>query len=449
MESNNELQEIVLISLLKDNYLLSTALPEIESSFFNNLEYRIIFKSLADYYNEYNKLPDRRSLCVCIADNWDASFGNIVDVKRKVNEFYGEEKPDEDFSVDKITTFVKRRKVEKALRNIISNMKDNDGRFESGIENAADELLESIQINLAKGEIFKMNELDNIFQVRKEAVGTSSSPTVIKSSISSINRRLQFGGYKPGDLVLFVAAPGVGKTSFMINEGVEASKSGYHVLHIFVGDMTKYDGFIRYAAAFSGKKQGEITNMNVEDQHDFIKDYDAGGCVSRISILSYPAESLTVDELIETVKRSQEEEGIHYDMVVVDYPDNLIPEDDMMYQSSGTIFNKLSCLARTNSSVVLAGSQPKIKYYGNEVIPMEAAAESSKKQQIIDVMITMGKPHKNFPLASLHLAKVRRGEEGGIIRAKTDWARCRINEITRKEYEELKSELGRNSELVN
>jgi len=442
MKSSSDLQEVVLISLLKDSYLLSTASEDIKPDFFSNLEYRVIYQALVDFYKDYDKLPDRRSLCVCIADIWDKSFNaDIKDVKRKVNEFYKEDPPDEDFAIDKITVFIKRRKVERALTEIVTNMQDNDGEFEEGIEVAAEELLESIQVNLSKGELFKMDNLESIHEARMEAVGTDDGSFIIKSSINSINRKLQFNGYKPGDLVLFVSPPGVGKTSFMINEGAHASKTGHRVLHIFIGDMTNYDGFIRYAATFSGENQNSITKMNVEDQFEFVKKRNLGGNFSRLSMLSYPAESLTVDQLIENVSKCQEEEGVHYDMIVIDYPDNLIPEDPMMYQSSGIIFNKLSYLARTNNSVVLAGSQPKQEFWGQEIIPKKAAAESSKKQQIIDVMLTMGKFKKTGNLATIYMAKVRRGEDGALIRARTDWSKCRIEELSSEEYQALKAEI--------
>ena len=35
-----------------------------------------------------------------------------------------------------------------------------------------------------------------------------------------------------------------GKTMYLINEGVNAAKQGFDVLHVFIGDMKEYDGFL-------------------------------------------------------------------------------------------------------------------------------------------------------------------------------------------------------------
>jgi len=127
-------------------------------------------------------------------------------------------------------------------------------------------------------------------------------------------------------------------------------------------------------------------------------------------------------------------------MIIIDYDENISKDDeDNIYESGGLIYNKMGMFAVENHSVVFIVSQPKPGYWNQEIIPLEAAAESSKKQKIIDTMITMGKPFRSSSVGSLFIAKNRRGEVGSIIRIKMNGANTRIEAITQREYDEIKS----------
>src|SRR5690606_8984781 len=69
---------------------------------------------------------------------------------------------------------------------------------------------------------------------------------VIKSHFSLVNKSSSIKGYKYGDLVAVVAKPGVGKSTGMVDEGAYAIQQGFRVCHLFLGDMSEYDGFVKY-----------------------------------------------------------------------------------------------------------------------------------------------------------------------------------------------------------
>ena len=233
-----------------------------------------------------------------------------------------------------------------------------------------------------------------------------------------------------------------GKTMFMVNEGAFASIQGFKVLHLFLGDMKEYDGFIRYASRYLSVDQNTIAAMPLSDQMELIKKNNFQKYFSNITVASYAAGELTIDQMVQEVYRLQEIHDQHFDLILVDYADNLQPAADMMYESGGTIYNKLSHLGFTNKSVILVGSQPKPVYWDSEIIPKAGAAESSKKQHVIDVMITIGSPSltndgSDSKVATMFLAKVRRGVES-VIRVKMDYKFASIKSIPDSEYISLK-----------
>jgi hypothetical protein len=128
-------------------------------------------------------------------------------------------------------------------------------------------------------------------------------------------------------------------------------------------------------------------------------------------------------------------------MILVDYADNLSQESDQMYQNGGEIYNKLKAIAVTNRCVIMTASQPQRAYYGSEIIPFEGIAESSKKLHIVDITLTIGKPMRSSNIATMHLAKVREGDTGDLIRLKLELVTSKITEIDETTYTSLKSEM--------
>lgn len=249
-------------------------------------------------------------------------------------------------------------------------------------------------------------------------------------------------GDESGVFVHNCAAPGVGKTMYMINEGANASMQGFRVLHLFLGDMKEYDGFVRYSSKYTQIPQDDIVAMSIEQQQDMIRRFNMQGYFSNIVVAAYAAGEITIDEMIQEVYRLQDENHMHFDMILVDYADNLLPDSDMMYESGGNIYNKLSLLGSKNRSVIIVGSQPKPAYWDDEIIPKNAAADSSRKQHVIDVMLTMGMTSRGSSIGSIFMPKVRRGSEGKIIRIQTFFERAHLEAIPETEYLKLKGSQG-------
>lgn len=235
-----------------------------------------------------------------------------------------------------------------------------------------------------------------------------------------------------------------GKSMYLINEGVCAAKQGFEVLHIFIGDMVEYDGFIRYLSRVSGTPQNSLVMMPSEKQMSIVKvcnqQYD--NILDRITMISYPSLSITVDTLTEDISKFEKQLEKDFDVIIVDYPDNLILEGRSLYEDGGTLYSSLEKLARLSKSVVLVASQPQKSYWGHQIIPLEAAAESSKKQQAVDIMLTMNTESRGANFGTMLLAKARKGEVGKIFRFRTDYAKCLIEEVDEGTFQALKSSYG-------
>ena len=592
MDNDNfeELQKIVLNTILNDSYILAKIKSDIKISYFTKFSYKLIYKSILFYYNKYSKLPTITELTLVIKDLLTDDLCSIEEILKDLKEIYELPISSLEFITDQVTRFIKRKRIEDTLRDVLPKIKEGDT---SSIDILGERLAEDVDLNLHNNKAFRISDTKLLEDVRRESVGLDSNPTIIKSLIDSVNSSLLYKGYKSGDVVIVVAKPGCftgdtrvvmednttvtlkelseqkkdkkilgyslnskkhiasdyalatkttevkelcfvyfkdipepvkctkdhlflttdleyvraedlwlhnnkkiisnnekgfievsrvdiheylepievydiykadyknfvisvdggigvsvhncGKTMFMVNELAYAARQGYNALHLFIGDMTEYDGLVRYLSNVSGVEQDFIANMTLEEQQNAVRNINLESKVlDNITVKSYAASEITVDQMIEDVFKIQSDMKTHYDIIAVDYPDNLIKDKESMYESGGDIYNRLSFLARRNHCVVLAGSQPKISCWNDEIIPLSGCAESSKKQHIADLIIALGRPSNDSALLTGFLAKVRRGTMGTIFRLKTEFNRARFQTISEFEYIQLKNEKRNN-----
>ena len=232
-----------------------------------------------------------------------------------------------------------------------------------------------------------------------------------------------------------------GKSMFLVNEGSHAAREGFEVLHIFIGDMVEYDGFIRYLSCISSTPQNQLVMFPIDRQQNTMMSADpAGKIFSKISLVSYPSLSVNVNTLTDDINKFEHTLNKDFDMIIIDYPDNMIQEGRSLYEDGGTLYSSLEKLARMTHAVVLVASQPQKCYWDHSIIPLEAAAESSKKQQCVDTMITFNTEFRGANFGSLLMAKARKGTVGKIFRVMTDYSKCHMEEISESQFQAMKEE---------
>lgn len=442
MTVTKETQEMIVSALIKSSYLFSTCKEEMSDGYFSDPSCKVIYKSLSTYYRKYSAIPKLNELLITIDDCYYPQVGvNLSEVKDTCCRIYEYDEPDESFIRDKITDFIRKVRSSSALKNFVDQVKSNPNLENDTI---VAELAKALEVQLSSTKVFMMNNPDQVKEARQSAVGSTDQSKIIRSFVESLNRSLMFGGYQPGTVNMTVAPPGTGKSMFLINEGVCAAKQGFDVLHIFIGDMVEYDGFIRYLSCISGTPQNSLVMMSPDRQNDIVNlcQQQYNNIFDKLFILAYPSLSLTVDTMVEDINKFEKQLGKDFGMIIVDYPDNLILEGNSLYTDGGTLYSSLERMARVTKAVVLVASQPQKSYWNHSIIPLEAASESSKKQMAVDIMLTMNTDSRGANFGSMLLAKARKGEVGKIFRFKTDYAKCKLEEIDEGTFNALKSAVG-------
>ena len=277
-------------------------------------------------------------------------------------------------------------------------------------------------------------------EVMESELGESGR--IFHSNYSIVRNATPYQGYMPGQVVMFCGKPGGGKSATMLEEEILniLMNPNINILHLALGDMTRTDFICRFTAVIT---QTEYAKVVINPSKYFTEDVrQAANCIDLVCL---PSRGVSADEIVSFVENSEK----YYDMVVIDYDSNVKTrsgDTENMYEAGGELYDKLTSIARPEkglSRLVFVASQPKTGYWDKEIIPLEGAGESSRKQHVVDLMVTLGVAHSHHGIiGKMHIAKCRRGSAGGTMCY--HMSNCgRIEEIEASQYVTMKVYSGK------
>jgi hypothetical protein len=411
-------REISLVALLVDPVLRNVVCPYLDSSLFQDEAARIMYEALSTIEGR-------------------PSIGILTVI------------------LDKLEGHEDRPAVISALNNVKDPLSDSDIKtaliaFEShiqdrmvakgmvkchesgGVKSALPIFSEAASLDLRFKKSFDFSKREDVEAAYNLETSGESSVAVIESKYNVINRSLLFGGYRKRNLVLLTAKTGTGKTTFLVNEGVNFITKGFRVLHIALSDMTPYGLYVKYSACRTGLSCRDVA-LN---PYQYIDDV-----MGNLVIECHPALSLDIDQLCGLVARHHRVNPVH--VVFVDYDGNLVEKNENMYKNGGYTYSRFKGVLDINGMLGFMASQSKKEYWEDEVLPLEAPVESTRKQHATDIQIGLGRSQDYGEVGSMHLAKVREGKTGAIVRLKFDIDKSQITEIPAALYDQLKKEFKR------
>ncbi len=284
------------------------------------------------------------------------------------------------------------------------------------------------------------------------------SLVVIPSFFAPLNSTFGYGGYLAGRLVTVAGAPARGKTTFLLNELVNFALLGKRVLYFSFADQDKFDLILKIVSIVSGyrllKTMSESSGPGsareiIEQYYTLVSNPDlvsaAGGSsysnplfdlapsaihsrglrtyllrddlvksvISRISLVVETENRPYIQDIQSTVMAMEEEP----DVIIVDY-DRYIKArtEEGLYQEGEEIYDGLVSIAKPKigkKKLVLVASQINKAYWSLPDPPLQSLADSSRKQGIADMVITIGRAidrvvHEGY----ITLAKNRIGPTG-------------------------------------
>lgn len=283
------LEKIVLSSLMTDYTLIEDIIDFINVDDFYNLEYQEVYKTIQYLYN--NELPVEELFIRKYANKEILNDTTILDLVSTL-------------PITKITNYAneikensKKRKLEKLSLNI--KTKSLEDKYLS------DDIIAEIQLDLDNIETiskdkyeYKTIDLLNTIQDEMLNIKNDGKKEIFKTGITKLDNLLE--GIDDGELVIIAARPSMGKTSLISNICIETLKMNRGVL-IESLEMDAKKIMRRLLAtkseeALSDIKKGIVRNLkNFENAIDFFSTED---------LIIHDESYITLYQLQSKIKRS-------------------------------------------------------------------------------------------------------------------------------------------------
>ncbi len=435
-----EFQLKVISQIICDASFGLNIIEILKAKYFDNDYYKQIVTIIKNYNEKYdNALPTLSGLREQIlADEKDPIRKGIL---MKTLEVINKKSLEDDKATqDRALKFCKQQEIKKAMTDI--NFIVEKGEFEN--YDKIEEILRKA-MTVADKQDNSMEVTDNI-----EAALEDDYREPIPTGIHGIDDKIGHGLGK-GELAVFLAPLGCGKTTFLSKVANTAYNKGFNVLQIFFEDDPKQIQR-KHFTCWSGIAQDEMATRKDEVRAAIQEHAKNGG---RLILKKCPSDNTTVN-FIKQYLRYLRNKGIKIDMLIVDYLDCLSATKniDDINASEAHIMRQLEALTSEFELRTWVGIQTNRNGIAAEVVTNDTMQGSIKRAQIAHLIITAAKTleQKEAGLATMAITKSRFGRDGIVFRDMTFnngmmlFDTTENNTVTQLGYEENKKHVAEQNE---
>lgn len=420
-----DFQSKIIAGILSDRHFLERVIDIVDVTAFENEAHQWILREIMAYFLQYKEIPTLSVFKIRIDTiNNDILKMSVVDhlksVYMKLNE------NDLVFVREQFLEFCKNQKLKNAILESVDHLKT--GEYDH-IKNLVDNAMK------AGAE----RNLGHNYNTDLEARMSQMYRKCVPSGWDCIDA-LMDGGLGAGELGVFVAPAGTGKSWVLAKLGAEAMKAGKNVVHFTLELNENYVG-LRYDCCFTHIEFQDIRNHK-EEVKEKIK-----GVPGRLIVKYFPLKTVSAQSLKYHVERIQTIEGIKIDLVLVDYADILRPvEKDKnanSYSEMGNIYEELRGCAGELQLPIWTASQTNREGSNEDIVQAHNISDSFRKIMTADFILSMSRKinDKANNTARFHVIKNRFGPDGITLYSKMNAGNgdIRIFDEKARETAEIKS----------
>lgn len=402
-------QNKVLALLMKDRPFLQQVHDIIDPKFFSSESAQWLASTALKYFDEYKSPPTLEVLKVELDRiNMDVLKTTVVENIRDVLKFADAE--DSQYIKDKTLDFCKNQKLKAAILKSVELLKS--GKYDE-IKTGIDEAMKA-----GSDKNVGHDYIDDIaarFVENKR--NTVETPWDILSEVMD-------GGLGSGEMGVFVAPAGIGKSMALVNMAAYAAKKGLNVVYYTLELSETYVG-ARFDSHYTGIPSQDL-KFHQEEVTDALK-----GVKGKLIIKYFPTKTATVNTISAHLDKCIMQ-GVKPDIILLDYADLLrdtgvkgsVRNDIML----GNIYEDLRGLAGTYQVPIWTASQANRSALEEDVIEADKIAESYSKVMVADFVVSLSRKtaDKISGTGRWHIIKNRFGPDGLTFPSKMNMATAKI-----------------------
>jgi len=429
----NTFQNKVIIALLKDRVFLQQVSDVLEPKYFSSDSHQWLAQTIMDYFRDYKSTPTLDTLKIKVdAIDIDILKTSVIESLRDILRFF--EAEDLQFIKDQILGFCKNQKLKNAILKSVDLLKEGkyddiklmvDNAMKAGVDkNVGHTYIEDV------AERFKENKRS-----------TRPTPWDVVNEIMD-------GGLGAGELGVFVAPAGIGKSMALVNIAAHAVQKGLNVIYYTLELNETYVGS-RFDSYYTGLPSQDLKFHEDEVTQTVSK------LPGQLVIKYYPTKSATVMMLSSHIEKCILQ-GIKPDLILVDYADLLrdvsgkaAARHDIMLSN---IYEDLRGLAGVLQVPIWTASQANRSALEQDIIEADKIAESYSKVMIADFVVSLSRKttDKISGTGRYHIIKNRFGPDGITFPSKMNMSICKIQIFAENTIQgaEAKKVMQNDSEVI-
>ena len=398
----------IVASLLTDKAFLQQVTDILLPEFFESEANQWIIETTSSYFREYKTAPTLDVFKIKVQDvDRDVLKTSIIETLKDSYRYL--ESEDLDFVKAETLDFCKNQCIKRAILDSVDLL--NKGRYE--------EIKSTIDTAMKAGAD---KEVGHEYNESVEARYKDNVRSTVPTPWPVIND-LADGGFGKGELVVFVAPAGIGKSWGLINVGAHAVKQGLNVVHYTLELNEGYVGQ-RYDAVLTG-----IANQNLKYNLDEVQN-TVSKLKGNLVIKYYPTKTASCS----TIRAHIEKMiliGKKPDLVIVDYADLLrgaVSRKEMRHELE-SIYEDLRGVAGEYEVPMFTASQANRSALEQDVIEADKISESYSKVMIADFVLSLSRKvtDKIAGTGRWHIIKNRFGPDGLTLPSKMNMSNGQIH----------------------
>ena len=411
---------LFLAKYSKDFYLQISSL--VKPEYFEYPIHSNFYKAITTYYEDYHDIPKDLHLLECIKSykGTNEDLSDYDDEMVRINTMDASCVGHNDFFLDLIEKFAQRAAMKDAITNSIALLKDDRmGDIEILVREAL-----SINRNVDLGQAYFKGVLDRFERSLNENSG-NRHPLVF----DTLNRELE-GGLSAKELAMVVAPPGVGKSLYLVNQGVQALMQNKKVLYISL-EMSEDKIAARFDSVMT-----LIAQKNLKGSLGLLQKrlglFNEKFPKGQLMIKEVPTGLANINDIRSLLVQLHNYEEFIPDVILIDYLELLRPTRDGLaeYQAQQRISEELRGLAVESEVLVWTATQTNRQGRAVKLITDSELADAYGKIRTCDYAISLNQTEEEFDEGQMrcYVMKSRNGKQRFVVPLAIDYSTLTMSE---------------------
>jgi len=389
-----------------------------------------IFQSIRQYYEDYKDIPKDLHLLECVKEfkGSKEDLSDYDDELQRINSMDASCIGHTEFFLNIIEKFAQKAAMRDAITNSISLLKDDRmGEIETLVRDAL-----CINRNVDLGQAYFSDIMARFERSLNDPAG-NRHPMVF----DTLSKELE-GGLGNKELAMVVAPPGVGKSVYLVNQGVKAMMNNKKVLYISL-EMSED----RIAARFDSIMT-LIPQRRLKDSLSLLQKrlqvFGDSFPKAQLMIKEFPTGQANINDIRSLLVQLQNYEEFKPDVILIDYLELLRPTRDGLaeYQAQQRISEELRGIAVECDVLIWTATQTNRQGRSVKLITDSELADAYGKIRTCDYAISLNQTEEEFDDGQMrcYVMKSRNGKQRFVVPLSIDYNTLTMSEADPYESEE-------------